>query len=189
MNLFSKIKQLFFVRFRIWKYAILSDCKNVSGKPMLYHPLLMKGKGAIHFGKNVQIGVIASPNFYSHYSYLEARNIESVISIGDNVAINNNFSANAFSKITIKNDVLIGINCAIMDTDGHDIEVDKRTTEFPKCADVLIENNVFIGDNVVILKGVTIGENSVIGNGSMVTTSIPKNVVAAGNPCKVIRYL
>jgi galactoside O-acetyltransferase len=189
MNVFAKIKQLIFVRFRIWKYKVLSDCKNVNGKPMLFHPLLMKGNGTIHFGENVQIGVIASPNFYSHYSYLEARNVESSISIGDNVAINNNFSAIAFSKITIGNDVLIGINCAIMDTDGHDIEADKRTTIHPKCADVLIENNAFIGDNVVILKGVTIGENSVIGNGAMVTTSIPQNVVAAGNPCKVIRSL
>lgn len=189
MNLFSKIKQLFFVRFRIWKYKVLSDCKSVNGKPMLFHPLLMKGNGTIHFGSRVQIGVIASPNFYSHYSYLEARNIESVISIGDNVAINNNFSAIAFSKITIQKDVLIGINCAIMDNDGHDLEPDKRNGIPPQSANVLIENNVFIGDNVVILKGVTIGENSVIGNGSMVTTSIPKNVIAAGNPCKVIRNL
>ena len=185
MGVTTKIKNLFFVRFRIWKYNLLSDCANVIGKPKLFHPLLLKGKGKISFGSGVQVGVIAAPMFYSHYAYLEARNQESEISIGNNVTINNSFSAEAFSKITIQDNVLFGINCSIIDNDGHDLDVEKRTTEEPKSVPVLIENNVFIGDNVVILKGVTIGENSVIGNGSVVTSTIPKNVIAAGNPAKV----
>ena len=53
----------------------------------------------------------------------------------------------------------------------------------------VISENVFIGDNVTILKGVTIGVNSVIGNGSIVTKSIPDNVIAAGNPARVIRNI
>jgi len=183
------IATICFVRFRIWKYKILSDCKNVIGKPLLYHPTLLKGNGKITFGNNVQMGVIASPNFYSHYSYLEARNNDSVISIGNNVAINNAFSAVAFQNITIQDNVLIGINCAIIDNDGHDLASDKRNTGEPKSAAVTIEKNVFIGDNVTILKGVTIGENSVIGLGAVVTNDIPKNVIAAGNPAKVIRNL
>ena len=178
-----------FVTLRIWKYKILSDRINVIGKPLLFHPLLVKGKGKIIFGKNVQMGVISSPNFYSHYSYLEARNNDSIISIGDNVAINNAFSAVAFQNIMIQENVLIGINFAIIDNDGHDLASDKRTTANPKSEAVTIEKNVFIGDNVTILKGVTIGENSVIGFGSIVTNDIPKNVIAAGNPAKVIRNL
>ena len=177
-----------FVTLRIWKYKILSDCSNMIGKPSLFHPLLTKGKGKIIFGENVQMGVIASPNFYSHYSYLEARNNDSIISIGDNVAINNGFSAVAFQNITIQENVLIGVNCAIIDNDGHDLASDNRT-ESSQSATVTIEKNVFIGDNVTILKGVTIGENSVIGFGSIVTNDIPKNVIAAGNPAKVIRNL
>ena len=62
-----KLLDFFVVKFRIWKYQLLSDCATIMGKPNLFHPLLMKGKGKISFGKNVQIGVFASPNIYSHY--------------------------------------------------------------------------------------------------------------------------
>lgn len=189
MSILNKIHFFLFVTLRIWKFKMLSDCKYVTGKPDVYLPLLLKGKGKISFGKNVQIGVIASPNFYSHYTYLEARNAESEISIGNNVAINNAFSVVAFSKIIIQDNVLIGINCSIIDNDGHNLAINKRNSEEVNSAAVLIAENVFLGDNVTILKGVTIGKNSVIGNGSVVTKSIPENVIAAGNPAKVIKDL
>lgn len=182
-------KTLFFVTFRVLKYKFLSDCKKRNGKPIVFHPLLLKGKGTIRFGRNVQIGVIASPYFYSHYSYIEARKENSQVIIGNNVSINNAFSAVAFSKIEIKNDVLIGVNCSILDNDAHDLSPVNRNNDNIKTADILIDDNVFIGNNVTILKGVTIGRNSVIGNGSIVTKNIPENVVAAGNPAQVIRNL
>lgn len=189
MRFLNRIKFFLFVTLRIWKYKLLSDCRRVRGKPNLFLPLLLKGRGTISFGKNVQIGVIASPNFYSHYNYLEARNVESEISIGNNVAINNAFSVVAFSKITIKDNVLIGVNCSIIDNDGHNLAIDERRSEEVNSTAIFISENVFLGDNVTILKGVSIGKNSVIGNGSVVTKSIPENVVAAGNPAKVIRDL
>ncbi|MBP6183229.1 acyltransferase, partial [Flavobacterium sp.] len=164
-------------------------CKSVSGKPMKNHPLLLTGKGKISFGKNVQIGVVSSPDFYSHYTYLEAREEYSEIIIGDNVAINNAFSIECSSKVVIENDVLIGTCCSIIDNDGHDLAIDKRNIGSPKTAPVHIHQNVFLGSNVTILKGVTIGKNSIIGNGSVVTKDIPENVIAAGNPAKVIRNL
>lgn len=187
MNLLEKCNNFIYVKIRIWKYKLLSNCKNISGKPNLFHPLLLNGKGKISFGKNVQIGVINSPNYYSHYSYLEARNSDSEIKIGNNVSINNAFSVVAFSKIIIQDNVLIGINCSIIDNDGHSIEPEKRNDDKPKTSSVIIEKNAFLGDNVTILKGVTIGENSVIGNGSVVTKNIPANSIAAGNPARVIR--
>lgn len=183
------MKFFLFVSLRIWKYKLLSNCINITGKPNLFHPILMKGKGKISFGKNVQIGVIDSPNYYSHYTYLEARNNESEIYIGNNVAINNGFSAVAFSKIIISDNVLIGVNCSIIDNDGHSLLKADRNTGVPNIAAVVVEENVFLGDNVTILKGVTIGKNSVIGNGSIVTKNIPENVIAAGNPAKIIRNL
>jgi galactoside O-acetyltransferase len=189
MGILTKIKQFCFVALRIRKYKMLSNCKQVTGKPKLFHPLLLIGKGKISFGKNVQIGVVSSPKYYSHYTYLEARATNSIISIGDNVSINNAFSAEALSSIIIKGDVLIGVNCSIIDNDGHDLASEKRSTGIPKSEAVLIERNVFIGDNVVILKGVIIGENTVIGNGSIVTHSIPSNVIAAGNPAQILRNL
>ena len=189
MGILHQLKQFAFVKLRILKYNSLSSCKQVLGQPKLYHPLLLNGKGKISFGKNVQIGVVNSPNYYSHYSYFEARNSESEISIGNNVSINNGFSAESLQSITIKDDVLIGVQCSIIDNDGHDLDATKRSIGIPKSDAVVIEKNVFIGDNVVILKGVVIGENSVIGNGSIVTQSIPSNAIAAGNPARVIRNL
>ena len=169
---------------------MLSDCKQVKGSPKIRkHPVLLKGEGSIIFGKNVQIGVTSSANFYSHYAYLEVRNENSEIIIGNNVAINNNFSAVAFSKIIIGNEVLIGINCSITDTDGHNLASNMRRDHDVSCYPVHIKNNVFLGSNVTVLKGVTIGENSVIGSNSVVTKDIPNNVIAAGNPAVVIKNL
>ena len=73
MGIINRIKQFSFITLRIKKYQFLSDCNKVYGKPTLFHPLLIKGKGRIHFGENVQIGVVSSPNYYSHYAYFEAR--------------------------------------------------------------------------------------------------------------------
>src|SRR5574343_112882 len=169
MGILYQLKQFAFVNLRILKYKGLSSCQQVLGQPKLYHPLLLNGKGKISFGENVQIGVVNSPKYYSHYSYFEARNLESEIIICDNV--------------------LIGINCAILDNDGHDLAIDMRQFGIPKSGEIIIENNVFIGDNVTILKGVTIGENSVIGSGSIVTKNIPANVIAVGNPAKIVKEI
>lgn len=189
MGVISRIKQFCFISLRIKKYEMLSDCKNIIGKPIKYHPVLLTGKGKIIFGKNVQIGVSSAPAFYSHYSYIEVREVSSEICIGDNVSISNAFSIECNAKVVIENDVLIGSCCTIMDNDGHELAVEKRRNGIPKMATIHIHQNVFIGSNVTILKGVTIGENSIIGNGAVVTKNIPENVIAAGNPAKIIRNL
>lgn len=89
-----------------------------------------------------------------------------------------------FKKLTIGNNVRIGGNCFIFDGDFH---LDDKRAGQPQ--EVCIGNNVWLGMNVTVLKGVHIGENSLIGAGSIVTKDIPANVVAAGNPCKVIKTL
>jgi maltose O-acetyltransferase len=189
MQILNKIKQFWFVTLRIKKYDFLSDCHRVSGKPILYHPLLLKGKGKINFGMKVQIGVVGAPGYYSHYCFMDVRNKNSEISIGNNVSISNAFSIECLSRVVIEDNVLIGDNCSILDNDGHDLSIEKRNTGISKTESVFIHKNVFIGSNVSILKGVTIGENSVIGKGSVVTKNIPDNVIASGNPAKVIRNL
>lgn len=89
-----------------------------------------------------------------------------------------------FLKIDIGKNVKVGSNSLITDGDWH--ASDPRSNE-PK--EVIIKDNVWIGEGVKILKGVCIGENSLIGAGSVVTKSIPANVIAAGNPCSVIKPL
>ncbi|HTD40683.1 MAG TPA: acyltransferase [Mucilaginibacter sp.] len=90
----------------------------------------------------------------------------------------------AFKLIKLGKNVRCGANTLITDSDWH-LE-DPRSSE---PASIVIEDNVWLGVNCVVLKGVTIGENSVIGANSVVTKSIPANVIAAGNPCKVIKNI
>lgn len=92
----------------------------------------------------------------------------------------------AASKVIIGDNVLIGGNCTIIDNDFHNTDPNKRNLEDYPTRPIVVENNVFIGINCLIAKGVTIGENSVIGANSAVFNSIPANSIAIGNPCKVI---
>ena len=186
----NKLIYLLFVLPRIVKYQILST-NQVKGRiPIKNYPCLFSGKGQISFGENTKLGYKDSPCFYSGYSYFEARTLNAKISIGNQVFINNKCSIVADkSSVEIKDKVLIGTNCNILDSDFHDLHPDKRHQNSQKYKKVVIEENVFIGNNVTILKGVTIGENSVIGAGSVVVKDIPKNVIASGVPCQVIRLL
>lgn len=109
---------------------------------------------------------------------------------GAKIIIGNNSGFNAAAitacaSITIGNNVLMGFNSRIIDFDGHS---SYDITKPGEMSPVEIQDKVFIGMNTVILKGVTIGENSVIGANSLVTKDIPPNVIAAGNPCKIIRH-
>ena len=97
----------------------------------------------------------------------------------------------AAEHITIGNCVIIGANCTIIDTDFHplDPEVRRRSPQAVQTAPISIEDDVFIGMNCLILKGVTIGRSSVVGAGSVVTRDVPSGVIVAGNPAKVLRKL
>jgi maltose O-acetyltransferase len=180
--------RLFFIVKRVF-YTLFSNNTNVLGTCKSIQPLVKRGSGKIIFGKNVKFGIINSPLLYSNYSYIEARSEESTIIFGNNVHINNAFSAISEKEIKIKDNVLIGYNCCIYDSNFHDLDANNRNNSDPSPKAVIINNNVFIGNNVTILKGVEIGENSIIGSGSVVTKSFPNNVVIGGNPAKVIKIL
>lgn len=93
----------------------------------------------------------------------------------------------AANKILIGNHVLIGTNSMLLDNDFHNTDPSIRLSmAHVQTRPIIIEDNVFIGTNCLILKGVTIGENSVIGANSVVVNSIPKDSIAIGNPCKVV---
>lgn len=116
---------------------------------------------------------------------------DACISIGDNVGMSSTVLW-SHKKITIGNHVKIGGNCIIIDTDAHNMDFLLRrspSTDWGVSSPVTIEDDVFIGMNCVILKGVTIGARSIIAAGSVVTKSIPADCVAGGNPAKVIKRL
>lgn len=113
---------------------------------------------------------------------------------GCNIEIGENFYANHGliildpAKVKFGNNVFIGPNCGFY-TPEHPLDAENRIKGYEYAFPINIGNNVWFGGNVVILSGVTIGDNSVIGAGSVVTKDIPANVIAAGNPCKVIREI
>lgn len=171
-------------------YRLLSS-GIVHGRPTLYQPLQTAGWGVIEFSGSVKIGVFPSPFFFSTYSYIEARNLNARISIGEGTWINNNFCAIAeHSSITIGKRVLIGTGVEVFDSDFHGISINNRgQSKAVWSKPVAIEDDCFLGSNVRVLKGVTIGRGSIIANSSVVVKNIPPGVIAGGNPARVIRTI
>jgi maltose O-acetyltransferase len=177
-------------RLRILKYRFFSTCEHVIGTPILHQPVQCVGKGTIKFNGKVTLGVYPSPFFLSGYIYLEARYPDSIIEIGDGVWFNNNVALiSAGPGIFIGPKTTLGTHCEVIDSDFHDMHPDRRMTGVPKTAKVVIGENVFVASNVKILKGVEIGNHSIIANGAVVTRSIPEIVVVGGNPAKVVQRL
>lgn len=113
---------------------------------------------------------------------------------GYNIEIGKNFYANHHliildaNKVKFGDNVFIAPNCGFY-TAGHPLDAETRNKGLEYAKPIEVGNNVWIGGNVVVLPGVKIGDNTVIGAGSVVTKDIPSGVVAVGNPCKVIKEI
>ncbi|MBD8082540.1 sugar O-acetyltransferase [Chryseobacterium caseinilyticum] len=131
------------------------------------------------FGRTADNFHVEQP-FYCDYGY----NIE----IGENFYTNVNVVIIDCAKVTFGDNVFIAPNCGFY-TAGHPFDVLERNKALEYAYPITVGNNVWIGAGCSILPGVTIGDNTVIGAGSVVTKDIPANVLAVGNPCKVIREI
>jgi maltose O-acetyltransferase len=172
---------------RIAKYKAMSSCKRLSGSPIASQPVLFLGSGHITLGRDVEFGWRTSMGFYTGYCHVEASTPQACVDIGDNAQINNNVFIKAEGPgIKIGARALIGSNVTIYDSDFHDLRAERRRGGHPRMGAVEIAEDVFIGDHAIILKGVKIGAHAVIGAGSVVTSSVPGGMIAAGNPAKVI---
>ena len=110
------------------------------------------------------------------------------IEVGENFYANYNLTILDVGRVTIGDNAQIAPNVSIY-TAGHPVHPDSRNSGYEYGIDITIGDNVWIGGNTVILPGVRIGDNAVIGAGSVVTEDIPDNVIAAGNPCRIIREI
>lgn len=141
--------------------------------------LSVKGSGYFYLGNNVTIGMKVTPWTYDK---------NAVITIADNVYLNGTRFA-CKKSISIDSDCIIG-ECRIMDTSFHSIEINRHDTDaYVKTEAVHISKNVWIAPDAVILPGITIGENSVVGICSVVTKDIPEDSLVAGNPAQLVKKL
>ena len=174
---------------RIAFYSAISDNPARRDLVALQQPLLCTGQGRIVMGR-CHIGGQPSPRLWDGYCHLEAREASASIHIGDGVWLNNAAIVIAErSSIHIASGCLIGPSVQIYDSDFHHLDPALRTSGNHACAPVRLDENVFVGASATILKGVTIGANSVVAAGAMVTTSVPPNCVVAGHPAKIVRRL
>lgn len=155
----------------------------------------------LKMGSGAQVIIGNNFAFYSgNYNPL-SRNIEGAIeleanariSIGDNVGVSSSCLW-VYDYLTIGDNTKIGADCILLDSDAHSLDyMDRRhgRTDRPnaKKAGITIGNDVLIGTRSIVLKGVEIGDRTIIGSGSVVTKTIPADCIAAGNPCKVIKYI
>ncbi len=175
---------------RVEEFRRLSTCLRVQGEPIREQPVLLLGRGRICFGDAVQFGWHESPGFYDRYAYIEASHPGTVVEIGENTFFNNGATLRSEGPgISVGTDCLFGWNVEILDSDFHDLHPRRRRSGTPLTGRVAIGNNVFVGSNTMVMKGVTIGDDTVVGAASVVLHSLPAGVIAGGNPARVIRAL
>lgn len=145
--------------------------------------------GEVHIGKNVCLNSAdwANPIGSGNHIWIQMAGRESSLSIGDGTGISNT-AITCATKVEIGKQCLIGSGCKIYDTDFHILPIQSKEKRV-KSAPIIIEDRVFIGAGSTVLKGVRIGENSVVGAGSVVVKDIPANEVWAGNPARFLYKL
>jgi acetyltransferase-like isoleucine patch superfamily enzyme len=189
-----------FVRLAYWRTVVIWRIKKLGvslqkGVRFFGMPIV-----TVHVGSSIEIGENASLCSTSYYTALGVNHPiilrtlreSAKIKIGADSGLSGTTICAAVS-VTIGSQCLIGANVTIVDNDFHAINPTNRRHNTSQndigASPVVIEDNVFIGACAIILKGVTIGKNSVVGAGSVVVSNVPENVVVAGNPAKVIRQI
>ena len=144
--------------------------KNLDVRKKFIKKILGKTKKSVHI----------EPNFWCDYG--------SRIEVGENFYANHGLVILDAGKVSFGDNVFVGPNCGFH-TSGHPIDFERRNKGLEYAYPIKVGNNVWFGAGVQVMPGVTIGDNVVIGGGSVVVKDIPSNCVAVGNPCRVIRHI
>jgi len=193
INLFINLKLIQFINVKRNQFYSLWLSNEFKNKPSLYicFPAYVFGAKHVSIGENCNFGRRLRIEAYD--KYLDDKYLPS-IKIGDNVSIQTDCHIGAINNITIGNNVVIASKVYICDHSHGEINFESLKTRpalrklFSK-GPVIIKNNVWLGEGVVILPGVTIGENCIVGANSVVTKSFPSNCVLAGIPARIIKEI
>jgi len=165
---------------------VVPQFDSLGTEPEIAHPRSLVIFGSkMHLGRHAQI-ICASDNCVRLTTW-PSKQKQGEIHIGDYALISPGVRISAAHSIRIGDNCMLAANVYISDSDWHGLY--NRIRPFRCTKAVVIEDNVWLGERVIVNKGVTIGENSVIGAGAVVTKDIPPNSVAAGNPARVIKTL
>jgi acetyltransferase-like isoleucine patch superfamily enzyme len=166
------------------------------GSKSIVLPLVLSGN-KVSF-KNCTLNIGSNSIIRGRINYCKN---DAVVVFGNYSSINDSL-INVSSKITVGNNVLISYGCVLSDNNSHSIDYRHRRNDVEKalsgealnwneikCKEIVIGDDVWIGVNSIILKGVRIGKCSIVAAGSVVTNSVPDNCIVGGNPAKIIKYL
>jgi maltose O-acetyltransferase len=142
----------------------------------------------VTIGEHVSLGYPLAPCLGNGEILLQARDKGSRITIGERCFFSNNVSIIARECVEIGNKCLIGDGTMIVDADFHEVNPERRH-ELGGIAPVFIGHNVWIGSRVIILKGVHIGDHSVIAAGAVVSSDIPARSLAGGVPARILKTI
>ena len=159
--------------------------ESLGKAPIIFRPWYVEV-----FGAPVVIGdyvfIIAAADNRVRLSVWADQQVSGRIRIGDYALLCPGVRISSASQISIGDNCMIASGAYITDSDWHDVY---NRIAFGKTDPIEIADNVWIGDSAIVCKGVSIGENSIIGAGAVVVNAIPSNCIAAGNPAQVVRHL
>lgn len=172
--------------FMMYKIYLRLQKVNLGVKTCFMGRPIIKNRGTILIGDKVTLSSFPDGEFCR--TRIITNNKDSKITVGNN-AILRGATIWASTEITIGEKFLAAPYAWIVDNDAHGIDPARRGNRYAESAPIKIGNNVWIGYRAMVLKGVSIGDNTVIGAGAIVTKDIPANSIAAGVPAKVIKTI
>lgn len=166
------------IKIKWWSWKFRRHCTNAGNRLTVLGPCAVHSSGEMKVGD----GLTIRSRKFNMVEITCAANAK--LTFGNRVFLNQGVRIACTNEVTLGDNALIGDETVILDSDYHGV-ADGKT----KSAPVHIERDVWLGTRVIVLRGVTIGEGSVVGAGAVVTRSLPPRVFAAGVPARVVKNL